>query len=50
MARKPVTTNLEADLIRKLKYLSADTDRNLNDLLEEAIEDLIKKHEKKAKK
>ena len=37
MARKTFTTRIEADLIRKLKYLSADTDRNMNDLLEEAI-------------
>jgi len=48
MPRKPVTTNLEIELIRRLKYLSADTDRALNDLLEEAIQDLLKKHEKKA--
>jgi predicted DNA-binding protein len=49
MARKTFTTRIEADLIRKLKYLSADTDRNMNDLLEEAIQKLLKEYEKKDK-
>jgi predicted DNA-binding protein len=49
MARKTFTTRIETDLIRKLKYLSADTDRNMNDLLEEAIQKLIKEYEKKDK-
>ena len=50
MARKMFTTRIEADLIRKLKYLSADTDRNMNDLLEEAIKKIIKEYENKPKK
>jgi predicted DNA-binding protein len=49
MARKTFTTRIETDLIRKLKYLSADTDRNMNDLLEEAIQKLLKEYEKKDK-
>ena len=49
MARKTFTTRIETELIRKLKYLSADTDRNMNDLLEEAIRDILKKLEKKSK-
>jgi predicted DNA-binding protein len=49
MARKTFTTRIEAVLIRKLKYLSADTDRNMNDLLEEAIQKLLKEYEKKDK-
>ena len=50
MARKTFTTRIETDLIRKLKYLSADTDRNMNDLLEEAIKKIIKEYEGKLKK
>ena len=47
MARKIITTSIEIDLIKKLKYLAVDTDKPLNELHEEAIEDLIKKYEKK---
>jgi predicted transcriptional regulator len=50
MPRKNITSSIETDLIRKLKYLAADIERPLNDLLEEAIRDLLKKHEKKNKK
>ena len=50
MARKTITTSIEAELIKSLKYLAADTERQLNDLLEEAIMDLLKKHENKPKK
>ena len=49
MARKTFTTRIETDLIRKLKYLSADTGRNMNDLLEEAIQKLLKNYEKQTK-
>jgi len=49
MARKPITSRIEAELIRKLKYLAADTERPLNDLLEEAIQILLKKYEKSKK-
>ena len=44
MPRKTFKTRIESDLIRKLKYLSADTDRNMNDLLEEAIQKLLKEY------
>ena len=50
MARKNITSSIEIELIKKLKYLAADTERPLNDLLEEAIRDLLKKNEKKVKK
>ena len=46
MARKNMTSSIESDLIKKLKYLAADTERPLNDLLEEAIKDLLKKYGK----
>jgi len=44
--RKNYNTTLQADTIKKLKILSAETDRRQNDLLEEAIQDLLKKYEK----
>jgi predicted DNA-binding protein len=43
------TTRIESELIRRLKYLSADTERHLNDLLEEAIRSLLEKYENKDK-
>ena len=47
MARKNITSSIETELIKKLKYLAADTERPLNDLLEEAIQDLLKKYKTK---
>jgi len=44
--RKTYNTTLRTDLIKKLKILSAEEDKRQNDLLEEAIEDLLKKHNK----
>ena len=48
--RKTYNTTLNVDLLKKLKILSVETDKRANDLLEEAIEDLLKKYDKKAKK
>ena len=50
MARKTITTSIETDLIKRLKYLAADTDKALNELLEEAIKLLLDTYEKKSKK
>lgn len=47
MNRKNYNTTLKTDLIKKLKILSAETDKRQNDLLEEAIQDLLKKYEYK---
>ena len=47
--RKNYNTTLRADLIKKLKILSAETDKRQNDLLEEAMKDLFAKYEKKGK-
>lgn len=44
--RKTYNTTLRIDLIKQLKILSAETDKRQNDLLEEAIEDLVKKYGK----
>ena len=49
MARKNVTTSIETELIKKLKYLAVDTEKPLNELFEEALQDLLKKYEKKPK-
>jgi hypothetical protein len=48
--RKNYNTTLRTDLIRDLKILSATTDRRANDLLEEAIQDLLKKYKKPTSK
>ena len=42
--RKMYNTTLDADLIRKIKILAAQLDKRQNDLLEEAIDDLLKKY------
>ena len=45
-----MTTTIENDLQKEVKKLAIDLERPLNDLLEEAIQDLLKKYEKKVKK
>jgi predicted transcriptional regulator len=47
--KKVFATRVDGDRIKELKHLAVDTDRSLGDLLEEAIQDLLKKYEKKAK-
>ncbi|MGD9228430.1 MAG: hypothetical protein PVF26_18120 [Desulfobacterales bacterium] len=37
-------TTLDAELIKEIKILAAQLDKRQNDLLEEAIRDLLKKH------
>ena len=46
--RKMYNTTLDTDLLRKLKILAAQMDKRQNDLLEEAIQDLLKKYGEKA--
>ena len=43
--RKMYNTTLNADLIRQIKILAAKLEKRQNDLLEEAIEDLLRKYE-----
>ena len=45
--RKMYNTTLDVDLLRDLKILAAKLDLRQNDLMEEAIQDLIKKYEHK---
>ncbi len=47
--RKAFGLRLDQALMKELKYLGVDQDRNMNDLVEEAIKDLLKKHKKKGK-
>ena len=48
--RKMYNTTIDVDLIKQIKILAAQLDKRQNDLLEEAILDLLNKYEKKAKK
>lgn len=50
MARRPLSTRIENDPQKEIKKLAIDLEKHLNDLLEEAIRDLLKKYEKKGKK
>ena len=38
---------IDIDLIKRLKYLSADLDKPLNAICEEAFEDILKKYSTK---
>jgi predicted transcriptional regulator len=42
--RKMYNTTLDAELIRKIKILAAQLEKRQNDLIEEAIQDLLKKY------
>ena len=44
--RKSYNTTLRVDLIKQLRILAAQVDKRQNDLLEEAIQDLLKKYKK----
>ena len=42
--RKMYNTTIDADLIKEIKILAARLEKRQNDLLEEAIQDLLKKY------
>lgn len=46
--RTHYNTTLDIDLLKQLKFLAIEQNKRHNDLLEEAIKDLLKKYEKKA--
>jgi predicted transcriptional regulator len=48
--KKVFSTRVDEDRIKDLKHLAVDTNKSLGNLLEEAIQDLVKKYEKKLKK
>ena len=45
MTRRILTTSIENELIKKIKHLAVDLEKPINSLLEEAIQDLLKKYE-----
>ena len=49
MKRKQFTTTLREDYLKKAKLLAVEEDKSVNVLLEEALEWLFKKYEKKPK-
>jgi hypothetical protein len=44
--RKMYNTTLDVNLMREIKILAAQLDLRQNDLIEEAIQDLMKKYKK----
>ena len=48
--KKMFATRIDADVLKKLKHLSVDAEKSVYELVEEAIRELLKKYEKKAKK
>jgi len=49
-AKKTFSTRIDTDRLKALKHLAVDEDKSIGVLLEEAIEDLINKYEKKKRK
>ena len=47
--KRTFSTRIDDDRLKALKHLAVDTEKSLGALLEEAIEDLIHKYEKKKK-
>lgn len=47
--RKQYGLRLSVPLMREVQHLGVDADRNANDLVEEALRDLLKKYKKKWK-
>jgi predicted transcriptional regulator len=45
MARKNLSTRIDNDLQKSIKILAINLEKPLNDLLEEAIQDLLKKYQ-----
>ncbi len=45
--KKLFGAKISTDLIKRLKYLSADLDKPLNAICEEAFEDILKKYSMK---
>jgi hypothetical protein len=48
--KKVFSTRIDQDRIKDLKHLAVDAEKSLGSLLEEAIEDLLKKYAEKVKK
>jgi len=50
MEKKQTSFRADPNILKILKFLALEQDKSLNDLLLEAIQDLLKKYEKKPKK
>ncbi|UCD87951.1 MAG: hypothetical protein JSV01_09515 [Desulfobacterales bacterium] len=50
MKKKMFTTRLNVQILKRAKKLAIDLDRPLNAVLEEALQDLLKKYEKRKPK
>jgi len=48
--KKTFSTRVDADRLKALKHLAVDEDKSIGALLEEAIEDIIEKYEKRNRK
>lgn len=48
--KKVHSIRINEQAMKQLKHLAVDTDKSLGTLLEEAIQDLLKKYDKKWKK
>ncbi len=48
--KKTFSTRIDADRLKALKHLAVDEDKSIGTLLEEAIDDLIKKFENKKRR
>ena len=50
MEKKKLTFNLDPQIVKRLKFLAVEHDKTVTGLLLEAIQDLLKKYEKRSKK
>ena len=48
--RVPFTTTLDPGLIKRLKILAIELNKDVNDLIEDAMQEIVKKYEKVIKK
>ena len=48
--KKTFSTRIDMDRLKALKHLAVDEDKSIGALLEEAIDDLVKKYEKKKRR
>lgn len=49
MVKKPLSTKIDNDLQKEVKKLAIDLERPFNDMIEEALRELLKKYEKKTR-